>query len=182
VTEFKTIRQAKEHLAGKITDEALRQGVQLTEVERKMLYFTESGWTLPDIMTVSAEFDQGYDRDEYEEKIGRLVRRIEDGLESGDEQEKDDWYSAQVVLSEKDHYLLVLMDAGSRLRDAGHSRWGGFAPWLPVPAIRGRRPPGDIGRLILMAFAVPLVFFLLHLLLDWVFGPVWYDKIQHVFW
>ena len=90
MTEFKTIRQAKEHLAGKITDEALRQGVQLTEVERKMLYFTESGWTLPDIMTVSAEFDQGYDRDEYEEKIGRLVRRIEDGLESGDEQEKDD--------------------------------------------------------------------------------------------
>ena len=154
MTEFKTIRQAKEYLAGKITDEALRQGVQLTEVERKMRYFTESGWTLPDIMAVSAEFDQGYYRDEYEEKIGRLVRRIEDGLESGDEQEKDDWYSAQVVLSERDHYLLVLMDAGSRLRDAGPSRWGGFAPWLPAWESRGERPPGDRKRLILVSLAL----------------------------
>jgi hypothetical protein len=118
-----------------------------------MLYFTESGWTLPNIMAVNAEFDRDYDRDEYEEKIGGLVRRIEEGLESGDELEKDDWYSAVVELSEEDHYLLVLIDAGSRGRNAGPSRWGRVAPWVPVWDSRGERPPGDVKRLILVGLA-----------------------------
>jgi len=38
-----------------------------------MLYFTESGWTLPDIMKVSVDFDREYDQDKYEQKIAKLV-------------------------------------------------------------------------------------------------------------
>ena len=40
-----------------IADEAQRENIVLSEPERKMLYFSESGWTLPDLSTVADEFD-----------------------------------------------------------------------------------------------------------------------------
>src|SRR5436309_14122782 len=64
-------REAKEFLISKIVAEAQRENAPLSEIERKMLYFTESGWTLPDIMQVSEQFDREYDQDEYEKKIAR---------------------------------------------------------------------------------------------------------------
>jgi hypothetical protein len=47
---FHSGRQAKEFLISEIIAEAQRENVALSDVERKMLYFTETGWTLPDIM------------------------------------------------------------------------------------------------------------------------------------
>jgi hypothetical protein len=46
---FKTTRDAKEYLVSRIVAEADRAGIQLSDIERKMLYFSETGWTLPDI-------------------------------------------------------------------------------------------------------------------------------------
>ena len=72
-----TERQAKEYLTERIVSEARREAFPLSEVERKMLYFTESGWTLPNILEVNAEFERDYDNEEYEQKIAGLVREIE---------------------------------------------------------------------------------------------------------
>ena len=44
--------EAKESLISKIVAEAQRENAPLSEIERKMLYFTESGWTLPDIIGI----------------------------------------------------------------------------------------------------------------------------------
>jgi hypothetical protein len=49
---------AKGFLIGRIATEAQRRGTTLSEVDRKMLYFSETGWTLPDIADVNATFDQ----------------------------------------------------------------------------------------------------------------------------
>jgi len=49
MTRFTSAREAKEFLVAKIAEEAQREGVPLSEVERKMLCFSETGWTLPDI-------------------------------------------------------------------------------------------------------------------------------------
>ncbi len=38
-----SVREAKEFLASRIVAEAERENVPLSEIERKMLYFTESG-------------------------------------------------------------------------------------------------------------------------------------------
>jgi hypothetical protein len=70
-------REAKEFLISEIVAEAQRENVPLSEVERKMLYFTESGWTLPDIMEVSDNFDREYDQDKYERKIAKLVTQAD---------------------------------------------------------------------------------------------------------
>jgi hypothetical protein len=45
-------REAKEFLASQIAEEAQREQVPFSEIERKMLHFSETGWTLPDIMDV----------------------------------------------------------------------------------------------------------------------------------
>jgi hypothetical protein len=74
MTSFSTGREAKQFLVGKIVEEASLEGVSLSDVERKMLYFTETAWTLPDIMEVNDEFDRYYDQNEYEKKISRLIK------------------------------------------------------------------------------------------------------------
>jgi hypothetical protein len=50
---FHSGREAKEFLISRIVEEAQRENIPLSEIERKMLYFTESGWTLPDIMKLT---------------------------------------------------------------------------------------------------------------------------------
>jgi hypothetical protein len=50
---FHSAREAKEFLISRIVEEARRENIPLSEVERKMLYFSETDWTLPDIMQVN---------------------------------------------------------------------------------------------------------------------------------
>jgi hypothetical protein len=70
---FRSGRDAKEFLISRIVAEGQRENVSLSEVERKMLYFAESGSTLPDMTAVSAHFDSEYNQNEYEHKIARLI-------------------------------------------------------------------------------------------------------------
>jgi hypothetical protein len=135
MTQFETDREAKEYLAERIVAQAKREGNPLTEVERKMLYFSETAWTLPNILEVNAEFERDYDNDEYERKIAGLAQRIRESNKAQGDEDPTTWDLAVEKLSEGDHYLLVLID--SRLVSAGE----------PV------RPPGDFLRLILTALA-----------------------------
>lgn len=83
-----------------------------------MLYFTESGWTLPDIMTVNEDFDREYDQDEYEHKIAKLVRGADKRFRKGSSDEYDKWWAAIRFLQREGHYILVMIRlAGLRRRD-----------------------------------------------------------------
>jgi len=113
---FRIVREAKDFLANSIAEEAQRNGTPLTEVERKMLYFTETGWTLPDMNEVSAEFDRDYDQRDYERKIGELVNKIQVRLADQGQLEQERWNAALEKLSHGDHYLLVLADAARPTR------------------------------------------------------------------
>jgi hypothetical protein len=105
-----TAREAKESLVGRIVSRAKRDGVPLSDVERKIMYFSETAWTLPDMAEVSREFDQHYDQDEFERKIARLIQSIR-REQVQDEGGKRNWKNAMKVLRREDHYLLVLIDA-----------------------------------------------------------------------
>jgi hypothetical protein len=115
---FHSGREAKEFLISRIVAEAQRENVLLSEVERKMLYFTESGWTLPDMTAVSEDFDSEYDQNKYEKKIARLIRNAakHDRKESRDEY--DEWWSAIRFLKREDHYISVMVGIAG-LRPAG---------------------------------------------------------------
>ena len=80
---FHSGREAKEFLISELVAEAQRENVPLSEVERKMLYFTESGWTLPDMMKVSEDFDRDYDQAEYERKIAKLATKADKAHSQG---------------------------------------------------------------------------------------------------
>ncbi|MGB8259456.1 MAG: hypothetical protein WCE75_03865 [Terracidiphilus sp.] len=158
------MREAKDYLAGRIAAEAEQEGAPLTEVERKMLYFSETGWTLPGILEVNAEFERSYDEDEYERRIARLAAQIEARDAAHDLTEQARWDEALVRLSHGDHYLSVLVDPG-------------FVPGAPVV-----RPPHDRLRLLSTALGLIVVWFLLELLLERVFWPDWRERLRHFFW
>ena len=106
---FHSGQEAKEFLISKIVAEAQSENVALSEVERKMLYFTESGWTLPDIMEVSATFDREYDQDSYEQKIARVVARTYKHILKDSRDEYDRWWAAIRFLQREDHYISVMI-------------------------------------------------------------------------
>jgi len=114
---FHTGREAKEFLISRIVAEAEHENAPLSEIERKMLYFTESGWTLPDIMKVSEDFDREYDQDKYEQKIAKLVTKADKRICKGSRDEYDRWWAAIRFLQREDHYITVMIRlAGLRPR------------------------------------------------------------------
>ena len=125
MTTFHNGREAKEFLISEIVAEAQRENTPLSEVERKMLYFTESGWTLPDIMRVNEDFDREYDQDEYEHKIAKLVAKADKRIRNGSAEDYDRWWAAIRFLQREDHYISVMIrlaglrPRGDRLRLLG---------------------------------------------------------------
>jgi hypothetical protein len=117
---FSSGREAKEYLIAQAIAEAEREGTALSEIERKMMYFTETAWTLPDMAAVSEVFDRDYNPAAYEAKIGRLARNARDRAAARNE--LTIWKDAVRTLQREDHYLLVLLSAkpessNSRLTD-----------------------------------------------------------------
>lgn len=68
------VQQAKEFLISQVVEEARKEDVPLSEVERKMLFFTETQETLPDMSDVNDQFEREYDSSTYEKKIASLLR------------------------------------------------------------------------------------------------------------
>jgi len=125
---FASGRDAKQYLIERIVEEARREGVALSEIEIKMMYFSETTWTLPDMGEVNAAFEREYDLGEYEQKIAGLLRGL--WAEAGDQDttEAKAWEEAVGVLSKEDHYLLALMGvADGSIRPAGNG--GGDGSW-----------------------------------------------------
>jgi hypothetical protein len=110
MVRFHTAREAKEFLVARIVEEAKRENVAFSEIEQKMLYFSEADWTLPDIMQVNEEFDRDYDQDEYEKKVARLVANATEHDRKESREQNDAWCDAVNQLKKEDHYILVMID------------------------------------------------------------------------
>jgi hypothetical protein len=157
---FKTEREAKDFLASCIVAQAEREGTPLTEVERKMLYFSETGWTLPNILEVNAEFERDYDENEYEQKIKGIIRGIQERFDAQSDREREAWDEATLKLGDGDHYLLGLIDEADSRGNAVSSFLSRLGPWMPVLDGPVKRDPNDLKRLILVALALSFVAFI----------------------
>jgi hypothetical protein len=109
MARFDNAREAKEFLISRIADQAQRDGVPLSEIERKELYFSESGWTLPDIMEVNEAFERDYDQTSYEKKIKKLVREARIRARKEAPEEVKSWSDAIRILYKEDHYISVML-------------------------------------------------------------------------
>jgi hypothetical protein len=106
---FTNDHEALDFVSSRIANEAQLDGVPLSEVERKMLYFSETAWTLPDIWEVSDEFDRDYERVEYEKKISKLTKKAVARAHNDNPEDFAAWTSAIRRLRENDRYLLVMV-------------------------------------------------------------------------
>jgi hypothetical protein len=116
--------EAKQFLIRRSVEQAQVEDVQLSDVEKQMLYFTEAHPTLPGMHSVNEEFERNYDDAEYEAKIARLLKHARAHNSSSREAE---WQDALDALKHEDHYILVMVHQAfgygsatrskSRLRD-----------------------------------------------------------------
>jgi len=114
---FHSGREAKEFLISELVAEAQRDNIPISEVERKMMYFTGSGWTLPDMMRVSEAFDREYNQANYEQKIVKLVTKADRRIRESSRDDYDRWWAAIRFLQREDHYISVMIRlAGLRPR------------------------------------------------------------------
>jgi hypothetical protein len=125
------VREAKDFLVAQTAEQSALEGVPLSDLEKRMMYFTESKNALEDPATLNEEFEARYDTREFEKKISRLMSHAHKRLRKEDPEKALQWSKAIGALSKGDHYILVLAgDSGG----AGSIReWRiALAAFLPV--------------------------------------------------
>ncbi len=104
-------KAAKDYLVQQTAEQAALEHVSLSDIEKRMLYFTESDPASCDNpIELNDDFEQEYDTPEYEAKISRLLHHAYKRLKPEDPEGVRQWNEAMRVLRKGDHYILVLWD------------------------------------------------------------------------
>lgn len=69
------VNEAKDFLVQKAAEQAEREGLPLSDLEKRMMYFTESDDAVENPTALHEEFEAAYDSTEYESKIAGLLGR-----------------------------------------------------------------------------------------------------------
>ena len=104
------VREAKDFLVQQTAGQAAMEGVPLSDLEKRMMYFTESGYVPEDPIALNEEFEAQYDTDEYEAKIAKLLHHAYKRARKENTETKRRFDSAIKSLRRGDHYLLVMWD------------------------------------------------------------------------
>lgn len=125
---------AKEFLISKVVEEARIEQVNLSDIEKKMLYFTEVHPSLPNIYEINAEFERDYDSDKYEAKIAGLLKNARDRDSRLSPNGEQAWKDALDTLKHEDHYILVMVSQafGSGSASGGGHRLRDFLIYIAV--------------------------------------------------
>ncbi|HET6200190.1 MAG TPA: hypothetical protein VFD93_07630 [Candidatus Acidoferrales bacterium] len=116
-------RQAKEFLISKIVQEAAIEGVALSEIEKKMLYFSEQQQEPDDLFEVNDKFDEEYDAQEYEAKIAGLIKQAYQRDRESSDQIAQQWADEIHALEKEDHYILVMVSQAKLRLPGDHGRF-----------------------------------------------------------
>jgi len=104
-------KQAKNFLVQEMTEQAARENIPVSDIEKKMMYFTESDSASCDNPAeLNDEFEAQHDTAEYEAKVSRLLHHAYNRLKVEDPERKWNWDQAIRALRKGDHYILVLWD------------------------------------------------------------------------
>lgn len=106
------VREAKDFLVQQTAEQAQIDGVALSELEKRMMYFTESGYVPEDPIALNEEFEAEYDKQEYEQKLAKLLEHAYKRVSEESSAKRKIWDGAIDTLRAGDHYLLVLWDLG----------------------------------------------------------------------
>jgi hypothetical protein len=104
------VSEAKDFLVQQTAEEAALEGVPLSNLEKRMMYFTETGECPEDPLTLNEEFDKEYDTDEYETKIKKLLANAHRRLKKEQSPALAEWEESLKVFDQTDDYILILCD------------------------------------------------------------------------
>ena len=107
--------EAKDFLVQKTAEQAALENIPFSDLEKRMMYFTESGEMREDAIALNDTFEVEHDDEEYEAKISRLLRHAYKRLRKENPQDARTWDQAVHTLRQGDHYLLVLW--GEKFRE-----------------------------------------------------------------
>jgi len=99
-------------------EQARIDGVPFSELEQRMMYFTETpGECFEDPIALNEEFEAQYDTDEYERKASQLMGCAYKHLKKSGNSALAEWKESIDTLKKGDHYILVLWESsgGGRL-------------------------------------------------------------------
>src|SRR5215472_2831572 len=110
------VLEAKDFLVQQTAEQAALENVPLSDLEKRMMYFTETGECPEDPIALNEAFEAQYDTDEYEAKVSRLMHHayLRNNKENPEALRR--WKESMKELSKGDHYILVLCEDGSSLR------------------------------------------------------------------
>lgn len=103
-------KQAKDFLVQQATEQAAIEGMPFSDLEKRMMYFTESDASCENPIELNEEFEASYDTPEYEIKMSRLLHHAHERIKGEDPERMREWNLAIRTLRRGDHYLLVLWD------------------------------------------------------------------------
>ena len=99
-------------------EQAQREGVPLSDLEKRMMCFTESDDAVENPIALNEEFEAQYDTAEYEGKIAGLLGRAYNRLKAEGSGAVKTWDESIKELKKGDHYILVMW-AERRIAAAG---------------------------------------------------------------
>jgi hypothetical protein len=127
------IREAKDFLVTQTAEQAALEGVPLSDLEKRMMHFTEDQDASEDPTALNEEFEAQYETAKYEKKISRLMRHAYKRIRTENSEKVLKWNRAIRTLRRGDHYILVLW--GHPLSHGSPRDWAIFlAIGLPVAA------------------------------------------------
>ena len=133
--------EAKDFLVQETAKQAALERVPFSDLERRMMYFTEVEEMPEDPIKLNDAFEAEYDPDEYEKKVRELMHHAYARIKKENPETARCWSEAIRELSKGDHYILVL--------------WGEYRTYR---ASAGERPPYDFLKLFgTAAFLVALI-------------------------
>jgi len=107
-------REAKDFLVQQTVEQATLKNVPFSHLERRMMYFTESGDCPEDPIALSDAFETEYNPTVYEKKVSRLMASAYRRIKNENPEKLRLWKEAYRVLSKGDHYILVFWRAPSK--------------------------------------------------------------------
>src|SRR6266436_7604392 len=117
-------KQAKDFLVEQTVEQAALEGVPIDDVEKRMMYFTESdAASCENTIELNDEFEAEHETKEYETKISRLLHHAYTRLKEENPERTRNWDQAIRTLRKGDHYLLVMVNQSSE---------SGVAWWTPI--------------------------------------------------
>jgi hypothetical protein len=116
------VREAKDFLVRQTAEQARLEDVPLSELEKRMMYFTESGDVPEDPIALNDEFEAEYDTSEYEAKIAKLLGHAYKRARKENDETRRHFDAAIKCLQRGDHYLLVMWDGRPASDFVGASR------------------------------------------------------------